>query len=154
MLKKRSVIFLAASGKTAEVMRKISTAKSVTKMLRETGKEPPLPTVGEYLDVIRREKGLSKEEFFVMGGVSSVYGYEILRGAKSPSRDTLIQFALSFCMSVEETQELLKVGEKAQLYPFIKRDALIIYALTHGLSAVKFNLSAEEHGVLPIGNYR
>jgi transcriptional regulator with XRE-family HTH domain len=147
------VLKVAGSGKTAEVMRKILTAKSVTKMLKATDKETNLPPVGEYLDGLRLEKGLKKEEFFTLGGVSAVYGYEILRGVKTPSRDTLIQFAFAFKMSVDETNYLLKIGEKAQLYPLIKRDALIIYGLSHGLGIVKLNILAEEKGILPIGNY-
>lgn len=144
---------MAGSGKTAEIMRKILTAKSVTKMLRETGKAPALPPLGDYLDGIRKAKGLKKEEFFALSGVSTVYGYEILRGVKTPSRDTLIRFAFAFNMSVDETNYLMKVGEKAELYPMLKRDSLIIYALTHGLSVVQLNISAEENEIPPIGSY-
>jgi transcriptional regulator with XRE-family HTH domain len=122
-------------------------------MLRETGKEPPLPTIAEFLDGIRLEKGLTKEEFSGIGGISSVYGFEIFRGAKSPSRDTLMSFALAFRMDVDTTQKMLKIGEKAELYPFIKRDALILYAITHGYTITEFNILAEERGILPIGNY-
>jgi transcriptional regulator with XRE-family HTH domain len=122
-------------------------------MLRVTGKEPALPPFGEYLDRLRIEKGLKKEEFFTLGGVSTAYGYEIIRGMKSPSRDKLIRFAFVLGLDVGETQDLLKVGEKAKLYPMIKRDALIIYALSHGQSIAELNKSAEENGVTQIGNY-
>lgn len=144
---------MARNGNTTQIMHKIFTAKSATKMLREIGKEPALPTVGEYLDEIRKEKGIKKEEMFASVGVSAVYGYEILRNAKIPSRDTLIQFAFAFGMDVDETNFLLKIGEKAELYPLIKRDALIIFALSNGLSIVEFNISAFENGILPIGKY-
>jgi transcriptional regulator with XRE-family HTH domain len=147
------VLKVVINGKTAEVMRKILTAKSVTKMFKATKKAPALPPVGDYLDALRKERGLKKEDFFALGGVSAVYGYEILRGVKSPSRDTLIQFAFAFGMDVDAANYLLKIGEKAQLYPLVDRDALIIYALSHGLSIIELNISADENGILPIGNY-
>jgi transcriptional regulator with XRE-family HTH domain len=144
---------VALSGKISELMTKILSANSVTKMLIETKNQPALPPVGDYLDGIRREKGLKKEEFFILGGVSSAYGYEILRGKKAPSRDTLIQFAFALKMNVDQTQELLMIGEKAQLSPMQKRDALIIYAITHEISMIDLNIKAEENKIPPIGNF-
>jgi transcriptional regulator with XRE-family HTH domain len=138
---------------TAELMRRIQTVKSVTKMLREIEKASDLPNIGVYLDGIRKEKGLKKEQLFAAVGISAIFGYEILRGVKSPSRDTLIKFAFAFNMNVDETQKLLVIGEKAPLYPRLKRDALIIYALSHGFSIIKLNITADEKGILPIGSY-
>jgi transcriptional regulator with XRE-family HTH domain len=147
------VFIVAGNSKTTEVMRKIITAESVTKMLKATEEEHNLPHIGDYLDGLRREKELRKEDFFIIGGVSSTYGYEILRGAKIPSRDTLIRFALAFGLSVDETDYLLKIGGKAKLYPVLKRDALIIFGLINGMSVLELNIKAEEKGILPIGNY-
>jgi transcriptional regulator with XRE-family HTH domain len=144
---------VSENGKTAEVMRKILTAKSVTKMFKATKNESALPPVGEYIDELRREKELKKETLFKLSCISTIYGHEIIRGLKNPSRDTLIQFAFALKLTVDETNRLLKIGEKAQLYPMLKRDSLIIFALSHGLNIVQFNISAEESGILPIGNY-
>ncbi|MDR0898113.1 MAG: helix-turn-helix domain-containing protein [Oscillospiraceae bacterium] len=144
---------MTKGSRTAEVMRKIITAKTVTKMLKATDEEPTLPPIGVYLDDLRKEKGLKKEEFFALSGVSAGYGYEIFRGVKSPSRDTLIQFAFALGLDVDQTNDLLKIGEKAQLYPKMKRDALIIYALSCSFTIIKLNILADENGILPIGNY-
>jgi transcriptional regulator with XRE-family HTH domain len=147
------IVIGTGSGKTAEIMRKILTAKTVTKMLRDTDKTPEPPSLASYLDELRKERGLKKEEFFSLSGISTAYGYEILRGAKTPSRDTLIQVAFGLHMDVEKTEELLAIGEKAGLYHLLRRDKLIIYALSHGFTAAEFNIAAEENGILPIGNY-
>jgi transcriptional regulator with XRE-family HTH domain len=140
-------------GKTAVIMRNIVTAKSVTTMLKATNNESGLPTLGEHLDRLRLEKGIKKEEFFALGGISTAYGYEILRNLKSPSRDILIQFAFILELGIDETQELLKIGTQASLYPRLKRDALIIYGLANGMNIADVNIAAKEHGILPIGNY-
>jgi transcriptional regulator with XRE-family HTH domain len=150
---RRSVFIMAKKDSTVDLMHKIQTANSVTEMFSELKKASDLPTVGAYLDGIRMERGLKKEQLFTSVGISAIFGYEILRGVKSPSRDTLLQFAFAFNMSVEETQRLLSIGEKAQLYPKLMRDAHIIYALSHEFSLVEFNVSAISKGILPIGNY-
>lgn len=147
------MFLVARSEKTAELMRKIQAAKSVTRMLKVTGTESALPSVGKHLEELLQERSLRKEEFFALSGVSVVYGYEIIRGVKSPSRDTLIQFAFALELDVDGTNKLLRIGEKAQLYPLIKRDKFIIYAISHGLDIIKLNLLAEENGFLPIGKY-
>ena len=40
---------------------------------------------------------------------------------------------------MEETQELLKLCGMAQLYPKLKRDAIIYYGLLHGLKLFEIN---------------
>lgn len=41
--------------------------------------------------------------------------------------------------TLDETQELLKLSGLAQLYPRIKRDAIIIYGLAHGEDLFEIN---------------
>ena len=42
--------------------------------------------------------------------------------------------ALSLSLSLEETQRLLVLGSCGALYPGLRRDAAVIYALSHDLS--------------------
>lgn len=144
---------MATFGKTEVILRKIKAAESVTKMLRETSEETEVPTFGQYLDDLRRQKKLRKEKLFELSDVSTVYGYEILRDAKSPSRDTIIKFAFALGLNDEETQDLLKIGGKGRLYARMKRDKLIIYALTHGYTLLDMNALADDNDVPQIGKY-
>lgn len=41
--------------------------------------------------------------------------------------------------SIDEAQELLKLCGMAQLYPKLKRDAIIYYGLQHGLGLFEIN---------------
>ena len=43
----------------------------------------------------------------------------------------MLRLAFGFGLNVEETQELLRSAKKAPLYPRIKRDAAIIFGLSH-----------------------
>jgi transcriptional regulator with XRE-family HTH domain len=144
---------VATIGTTEAIHRKIRAAESVTKMLRETSEESETPTFGQYLDKLRQQKNLRKEKLFELSDVSTAYGYEILRDAKNPSRDTIIKFAFALGLNDEETQDLLKIAGKGKLYARMKRDKLIIYALSHSYSLADMNALADENDVPQIGKY-
>ena len=55
--------------------------------------------------------------------------YHIFDGTKNPSRDKLIQLALGFPLTLEETQKLLRLGGYAELYVRDSRDAFLMFAL-------------------------
>ena len=82
--------------------------------------------------------------------MSEVYLHQVFSGRRNPSRSRLI--CLCFCLSatLEETQELLKHCGLAQLYPRIRRDAIIIYGLVNGVSLFEVNdkLFSEEEETL------
>ena len=52
--------------------------------------------------------------------------------------------------SLEETQELLRLCGLAELYPKVRRDAIIIYGLLHGMDlfAVNDRLFSEDEETL------
>ncbi len=58
---------------------------------------------------------------------------------RKPSRNRLLCLCFGLEASVEETQELLKLCGMAQLYPKLKRDAIIYYGLLHGLKLFEIN---------------
>ena len=60
-------------------------------------------------------------------------------GRRKPSRNRLLCLCFGLEASVEETQELLKLCAMAQLYPKLKRDAIIYYGLLHGLKLFEIN---------------
>lgn len=62
------------------------------------------------------------------------YGYQIFNGRRKPTRIILLRFAIIFELSLEETQQLLKMGQKQELYPRIRFDAAVIYGIEHHYS--------------------
>ena len=66
--------------------------------------------------------------------MSESYIYEIFGGKKSnPSRNKLLQIAFAMSLDLETTQKLLKIAKVGTLYPRIKRDSIIIFALNKNL---------------------
>lgn len=95
-----------------------------------------LPSFHEYISLLCVEKNEIPEHIIQKTGLEKSFGHQIFSGRRTPSRDTVLQLAFGFSLSVPETQELLKVARKSPLYPRVKRDAAILYCLFHGFSFV------------------
>lgn len=95
------------------------------------------PTCGQALRELLEQKGLSAPEWIAAANVSKTYGYQVLRGERVPGRDILLRTALSLRLSLEETQRLLAVGGCAALYPKVRRDAAVIFALNQSMTLLE-----------------
>ena len=94
--------------------------------------------------------GISKATLARCSGMSEIYVHQILSGRRSPSRGRLICLCYGLGATLDETQELLKLYGLAQLYPRNRRDAILIYGLTHNVSVQDINdrLFAEDEETL------
>ena len=66
--------------------------------------------------------------------IGTSFGYALFKGVRKPSRDTVIKLAIAFGLNLDDAQKLLSAAGFGGLYPKIKRDAVIIYALQRGYS--------------------
>lgn len=96
-------------------------------------------SVSELLNHLFEEKNISKASLAKKAGMSEIYLHQIFAGRRNPSRNRLLCLCYGLEASVEETQELLKLCGTAQLYPKLKRDAIIYYGLLHKLSLFEIN---------------
>ena len=96
-------------------------------------------SVSELLNHLFEEKNISKAALAKKAGMSEIYLHQVFAGRRNPSRNRLLCLCYGLEASVEETQELLKLCGMAQLYPKLKRDAIIYYGLLHKLSLFEIN---------------
>lgn len=80
-----------------------------------------------YMD----EKGITRSEFIRRMNLDRNYGYQLLNGTRSPTRNHLIQMGLLLELNVEELQRLLKTANKKPLYVRDLFDARVFYAVKH-----------------------
>lgn len=99
-----------------------------------------------YLQGIIEEKGLKRSEIIRLSGLDRGYAYDILAGKKIPSRDKILAICFAMCLSLEETQNLLKCTGYPQLYIRVERESILMYALQHGLSVIDVNTLLYEMG--------
>lgn len=95
--------------------------------------------IPEILNHLFLKKSISKAALAKQSGMSEIYLHQIFAGKRNPSRNRLICLCYGLSASVEETQELLKRCSFAQLYPQIKRDAIILYGLLHNVNLFEIN---------------
>ena len=85
----------------------------------------------ELLETLLKQSRLTKAEIARRSGMSDVYLYQVLAGRRNPSRDRLLSLCVGLGATLDETQQILRQGGWAQLYPRLRRDAIIIHGLIH-----------------------
>ena len=96
-------------------------------------------SVSELLNHLFEEKNISKAALAKKAGMSEIYLHQIFAGRRNPSRNRLLCLCYGLEASVDETQEMLRLCGMAQLYPKVKRDAIIYYGLLHGVGLFEIN---------------
>ena len=92
-----------------------------------------------YLNNILENKGLVKSKIIKKTELSEVQCYQIFDGRRKPSRDSLLSICIAMELSLDETQQMLKTGGFAPLYPKNKRDVIIIKGIQNNLSVAQIN---------------
>ena len=93
----------------------------------------------ELLGRLLTRKGISKSTLAKQAGMSEVYLHQIFSGRRNPSRNRLLSMCYGLGATLDETQDLLKHFELAQLFPKVRRDSILIYGLLHNLSLFEIN---------------
>lgn len=83
------------------------------------------------------EKGLKRSVVVREAGINETFGYQIFTGARRASRDNLLKLAFAMGCSLRETNRLLQAGGANELYCKNRRDAIVIFAISHGYTLQK-----------------
>ena len=119
---------------TSKLFRRLRGRESGRELLCQTQKAP---TCAQVLLERIEGAGMSVAEWMAAADVSKSYGYQILRGERTPGRDILLRTALSLHLPLNETQRLLAIGGCGALYPRVRRDAAIIFALNQSMTLLE-----------------
>ena len=91
-----------------------------------------------YLATLRKKYSISKNEAINNSAISQIYGYQIFSGKRpNPSRDKILQLIFGMSLNLEDSQRLLKLAGVSELYPRIKRDSIILFAINKDLTIEK-----------------
>ena len=120
--------------------------KEALDLLPESGSQ----TLSNYLAQLLAEKGLSRAKVIQQANLARAYGYQIFQGEKQPSRDKLLAIAFAMHLSLDECNRMLTLAHANILYSKNRRDAILIYGLSKGISIYEVNdllLSVEEEAL-------
>ncbi len=124
---------------TDELMNELIKANNIGEYLKANSQYMVVEELSAYLSNILENKRLVKSSVIKKTEMSEVMGYQIFSGVRKPSRDSLICICRAMELNIGETQEILKIGGFAPLYPKIKREAIIINGISTNIPVAKIN---------------
>ena len=94
-------------------------------------------SLSAYLQQLLDEKGLARSQVIRDAGLNETFGYQIFTGARRASRDNLLKIAFAMGCTLREANRLLQAGGANELYCKNRRDAIVIFAISHGYTLQK-----------------
>ena len=131
---------------TEELLHKLVEAKHIDKFLKNHEGDMSNIDLHSYLYELIENAGLTIPLIIEKASISKSLAYQIFNGQRIPNRNLIIRMALIIKLSLEETQRLLRIAKKGELYPRIQRDAAIIFCIQHKYPMIDANEMLENLG--------
>lgn len=128
-----STQFDSQGSPSAEAKFNLRNAQSFRDFLAKNKENMLDQTLSEHLTMLLHRKKLRRSDVVKDSRLEKSYVYQIFSGEKKPSRDKLIAIAFGLHLNEEETQRMLKLAGYSELYARVIRDALILFAIQHGM---------------------
>ncbi len=109
------------------------------------------PELSDYLHTILKDHGMTVIQAIRCCNLDRSYGYQMFNGTRRPPRDVLLTLAIRLGLTEAEVQRLLKLAGKPVLYARNRRDAAILYCLSHRLTLTEAEELLDGLGVEPLG---
>lgn len=116
---------------THELEQKIRSGKDPSLL---DGGDFSLPELSDYLHTILKAHDMTVIQAIQRCNLDRSYGYQLFNGTRRPTRDMLLTLAIHLGLTERETQRLLKLAGRPVLYARNRRDAAVLYCLSHRLS--------------------
>lgn len=100
----------------------------------------------QYLSLLLERHQLSKQDVMTASNLDRSLAYQIFSGYRHPSRNALISIAIGMHLTLPETQRLLKIAQRGELYPKNRRDAAILFAVFHHMDIIETELLLDSIG--------
>lgn len=124
---------------TDDLLKELTSASDLSTFLDENQDNFNNTQVCELLTELFNKSGLTKAALAKKAATSEVYLYQIFSGGRTPSRNRTLCLCIGMSCTLDETQKVLRESCLAQLYPKDRRDAIIIFGLSAGLTLSEVN---------------
>lgn len=119
---------------TEELLRIETHSRSLSGTLKALSGDFQPRSFVENLDVFMVRKDLNPAQLGKEALLSRSFVYQLCSGERTPGRDIILRLALVLGLSVDEAQALLRSAQRGALYPRVRRDAVLIFALSRHMS--------------------
>lgn len=124
--------------KTDELLKELKFKKTDIQEYIENNPESFIEiNLKKFWGEILESSSMSKSDIINKSDFSYVYFYDVIAGKKIPTSDKIIRLVLAMHLSLDQCQTALRYCGKSQLYPRIKRDSILIYAIFHGYTVLQ-----------------
>lgn len=93
-----------------------------------------LHSINEFWEDAISRSCMSKSNIINKADFSYCYFYDVINGRKIPGKDKIIRLILTMKLDVDDCQEALRLSGRSALYPRIKRDSIILYAINNSMT--------------------
>ena len=124
---------------TGDLQAELMAAPDLDRFLRNNNEVFVQNSFADLLWSLFSNRDISKAELAKRSAMSEVYLHQLFAGERHPSRNRILCLCFGLSATLEDTQELLRGSGSAQLYARNRRDAIILYGLSHGLSLCETN---------------
>lgn len=145
---------MAVRVNTNSLMKRLFKAADLDAYLEENESNLHSPDFYTLLKQACEKRDMLPAQVIERSQIERTYGHQLFNGTRRPSRDKVIQLAIGLGLSVDETQRLLRAAGKSQLYPRLKRDAVILYALQKKLPILTVQENLTKYGLTLLGGLK
>lgn len=124
---------------TGELLELLKKSKSIEGYIEANKEDFQEISLSDYLNNILIQKQLSKSEAIKKSNLNNIYAYKIFSGERNPERNKLLCLCFGLNMNFDETQRALKIAGCSALYPRIRRDSIIIFAINEQADLITCN---------------
>lgn len=134
------------TGRLLSLVRGSRSAQDAVAWHAENGE----PSLKDVLYEMMQRRGLSPRDMIQRCGIERSYYYHILNGNKRPSRNMILRIGLCLHADLAEMERLLRLADAAKLYPRVRRDALLIFAIQQKYTMEAANELLRSEGEPPL----
>ncbi len=131
---------------TTNLENELKSCATLEDFLNQNQSELSNAPLAEHIQNLIASKSMTRADVVKACNLNEIYAYQIISGARRPSRDKLLCLCIAMKASLEETQELLYHGRFAPLYVRSQRDSIIIFGISHGEPILQVNSNLYDHG--------
>lgn len=131
---------------TDELLKVLKSTDNISDFIEENFEDISDISFTEYLEMCMNQNSMTRSQVIDGANIQKNYGYQIFDGSRKPSRNKVLALCFSMALSVDESNRLLKLSDNAILYPRIKRDSIIIFALEKNQNLINTNILLDEMG--------
>lgn len=122
----------------------------IDEYLKGNGESFVYDKIKDFWEAAIEKSGYSKSNIINKSDFSYCYFYDVINGRIIPGRDKIIRLILTMHLSVDECQEALRISGRSALYPRIRRDAIILFAISNGYSIYQLSELLADAGEEPL----